>query len=108
MTGVHKNGLGWNARGVFCGECNCDTCEGCPNEHKAWEGPDEETIERIRKEINDEDEYLRHKKKLATDELAQLYKSIIRTAIRTGEFNPTTTNITITTEPYGKLRFKFE
>lgn len=55
MTGIHKDGLGWNACGVFCGECNSDTCEGCPNEHKIWDGLNKETIERIRKEINDDE-----------------------------------------------------
>lgn len=54
MTGIHKDGLGWNACGVFCGECNNDTCEGCPNERKMWDGLKEETIKRIRKEINDD------------------------------------------------------
>lgn len=54
MTGIHKDGLGWNTCGVFCGECNSDTCEGCPNEQKMWGGLNEEAIKRIRKEINDD------------------------------------------------------
>ena len=95
MTGVHRNGLGWNARGVFCGECKCDTCEGCPNEQKVWDGPDEETIKRISEEIDDEDEHLRYKKKLVADklthELTQMYKSIIRT----DDFSTSSMNIFI-------------
>ena len=30
MSGLHIDGIGWNALGVWCGECNTDTCEGCP------------------------------------------------------------------------------
>lgn len=47
MSGLHKDGLGWNARGVFCGECGSDTCEGCQNEYKPWSGLSEEAIEQF-------------------------------------------------------------
>ena len=54
MSGIHKNGLGWNACGVFCGECNRCTCEGCPNERKPWDGLSQEIIDYIRREVNDD------------------------------------------------------
>lgn len=54
MSGLHKDGFGWNAYGVFCGECSRDTCDGCQNEYKPWSGLSEETIERIRNEVNNE------------------------------------------------------
>ena len=79
MTGEHKYGFGWNAHGVFCGECNRDDCKGCLNEQKVWEEPYEEIIKHIR----DEDKRLEHKRKLVADKLAdnltQLYKSFIST-----------------------------
>lgn len=54
MSGLHKDGLGWNACGVFCGECGCDTCEGCHNEYTPWSGLSEEAIERIRNKVSEE------------------------------------------------------
>ena len=54
-SGVHKDGLGWNACGVFCGECLHDTCEGCKNEHKFFEGFSQEIIDRLKKEIMEDD-----------------------------------------------------
>ena len=53
LIGAHKNGFGWNAYGVFCGECNSDTCDGCPYEFKLWNGLAKETIERIKEETNE-------------------------------------------------------
>lgn len=54
-SGVHKDGMGWNANGVWCGECCKDTCEGCENEHKFFEGFSQETIDRLKKEIMEND-----------------------------------------------------
>ncbi len=54
-SGVHKDGMGWNANGVWCGECCKDTCEGCENEHKFFEGFSQETIDRLKKEIMEDD-----------------------------------------------------
>lgn len=28
MSGLHRDGIGWNALGVWCGECGAGTCEG--------------------------------------------------------------------------------
>ena len=55
MSGIHKDGMGWNALGVWCGECLTDTCEGCPYEFKRFEGFSKEIIERL-KEAEKEDE----------------------------------------------------
>lgn len=33
VGGIHCDGIGWNPHGVWCGECNRDTCEGCINEY---------------------------------------------------------------------------
>lgn len=54
-SGVHKDGMGWNANGVWCGKCCKDTCEGCENEHKFFEGFSQETIDRLKKEIMEDD-----------------------------------------------------
>lgn len=54
LSGIHKDGLGWNAYGVFCGECNRDTCKGCQYEYKAWGGLSKETIDYIKKEVEDD------------------------------------------------------
>ena len=32
-TGTHEDGLGWNAKGLFCGECTAKTCLGCEYEY---------------------------------------------------------------------------
>ena len=29
VGGIHEDGVGWNPRGTFCGECSNITCEGC-------------------------------------------------------------------------------
>lgn len=34
-TGTHEDGLGWNAKGEFCGECTAKTCRGCEYEYAA-------------------------------------------------------------------------
>lgn len=58
-SGVHKDGMGWNTNGVWCGKCCKDTCEGCENEHKFFEGFSQETIDRLKKEImEDNNEHL--------------------------------------------------
>lgn len=54
-SGVHKDGMGWNANGVWCGKCCKDTCEGCENEHKLFEGFSQKTIDRLKKEIMEDD-----------------------------------------------------
>ena len=51
MSGVHKDGVGWNAYGVYCGKCFQNTCKGCPSEFKQWEGLSTETMERLKKEF---------------------------------------------------------
>lgn len=54
MSGIHKDGVGWNALGVWCGECLTDTCEGCPYEFKREEAEKEdEPI--LRKEVYGEE-----------------------------------------------------
>ena len=56
MSGIHKDGLGWNACGVYCGKCYKDTCEGCKDEFKRFEGFSVETIERLKIEFNEDKE----------------------------------------------------
>lgn len=54
MSGLHKEGLGWNALGVYCGECDIDDCTGCKYEYKPFQGFSSETVKRLRKEINED------------------------------------------------------
>ena len=35
LGGTHKEGLGWNSYGVFCGECNRISCVGCKSNVKS-------------------------------------------------------------------------
>ena len=55
MSGFHKDGMGWNAYGVWCGECEKDTCEGCEYEFKPFEGFSQETIDHLKK-VNEEND----------------------------------------------------
>ena len=55
MSGIHKNGIGWNTCGVWCGKCLKDTCEGCEYEHKSFDGFSQKTIERLKKEIAEDE-----------------------------------------------------
>ena len=50
-SGLHKDGLGWNAYGVYCGKCSRNTCEGCPNEYVQFKGFSEEALQCIKQEI---------------------------------------------------------
>lgn len=34
LGGVHDECVGWNPKGVFCGECSYITCKSCPNKDK--------------------------------------------------------------------------
>ena len=54
MSGIHKK-MGWNACGVYCGECCKDTCEGCEYEYKPFKGFSQETIDRLKKIIAEEE-----------------------------------------------------
>ena len=54
MSGIHKDGMGWNACGVWCGECSKDTCEGCEYEFKTFKGFSQETIDCLKKEIDED------------------------------------------------------
>ena len=54
MSGVHKDGIGWNACGVYCGKCGKNTCKGCKDEFKPWKGLSRKTIERLKKEFNED------------------------------------------------------
>ena len=33
VGGEHDSGIGWNPNGIWCGECNSFSCEGCVNEY---------------------------------------------------------------------------
>lgn len=54
MSGIHSEGLGWNALGVYCGECSRDTCTGCKYEYRPFQGFGPDTINRLREEFNED------------------------------------------------------
>ena len=66
MSGIHKDGMGWNALGVWCGECGASTCEGCAAEFKPFQGFSEETIARLKKEQEED--------KAIEEELRRIYE----------------------------------
>lgn len=58
MSGIHKDGIGWNALGVWCGECSEDTCEGCKYEFRPFQGFSEKVIAEFKKAQKEDEEFM--------------------------------------------------
>lgn len=58
MSGIHKDGIGWNALGVWCGECGEDTCEGCKYEFRPFQGFSEKVIAEFKRAQKEDEEFM--------------------------------------------------
>lgn len=54
MSGLHIDGIGWNALGVWCGECGAATCEGCKYEYRPFQGFNEKVIAEFKRAQEEE------------------------------------------------------
>ena len=58
MSGLHIDGIGWNALGVWCGECSASTCEGCKYEYRPFQGFSEKVIAEFKKVQKEDEEFM--------------------------------------------------
>ena len=58
MSGSHEDGMGWNALGVWCGECDADTCEGCEYEYRPFQDFGKKVIAEFKGVQKEDEEFM--------------------------------------------------